>query len=56
MRRNVANPADVLRFMKQPTGATREVARAADYMNDAVRILKTSLERRRKRSINATGV
>lgn len=40
--------------MKQPVGATRLAVRAADYMNNALTLI-TSLKRRHKRSINATG-
>lgn len=56
MRRQAANPADILRLMKQPVGATRLAVRAADYMDNAVTLIKKSLERRHKRSINATGL
>ncbi|GLD54457.1 eosinophil peroxidase-like isoform X2, partial [Lates japonicus] len=54
VRRNAANPADVLRLMKQPVGQTRSVVRAADYMDIAVKLIKRSLGNRHKRSINAT--
>uniref|UniRef100_A0A3Q3XI75 Eosinophil peroxidase n=1 Tax=Mola mola TaxID=94237 RepID=A0A3Q3XI75_MOLML len=54
VRRQTAGPADLLRLVKQPVGATRQVARSADYMNDAVRLLQRSRSRRDKRSINAT--
>uniref|UniRef100_A0A4W6GA16 Eosinophil peroxidase n=1 Tax=Lates calcarifer TaxID=8187 RepID=A0A4W6GA16_LATCA len=54
VRRNAANPADVLRLMKQPIGQTRSVVRAADYMDIAVKLVKRSLGNRHKRSINAT--
>lgn len=56
VRRQTASAADVLRLMKQPAGATRLVVRAADYMDNAVMLIKRSLERRSKRSINATGL
>lgn len=56
VKRNVANPSDVLRLLKQPVGMTRVAVRAADYMDNAVKLIKKSLERRQKRSINATGV
>uniref|UniRef100_A0A8C9XZ03 C1q domain-containing protein n=1 Tax=Sander lucioperca TaxID=283035 RepID=A0A8C9XZ03_SANLU len=52
--RNTANPSDILRLMKQPVGPTRTAVRAADYMDNAVKLIKRSLERREKRSINAT--
>uniref|UniRef100_A0A8C9XWR6 Myeloid-specific peroxidase n=1 Tax=Sander lucioperca TaxID=283035 RepID=A0A8C9XWR6_SANLU len=54
VRRNTANPSDILRLMKQPVGPTRTAVRAADYMDNAVKLIKRSLERREKRSINAT--
>nr|XP_019956653.1 PREDICTED: eosinophil peroxidase-like [Paralichthys olivaceus] len=54
VRRNEANPSDVLRLLKQPSGLTRSAVRAADYMDITVSLLKSSLQRRRKRSINAT--
>lgn len=56
MKRNSASPADVLRLMKQPAGATRTAVRAADYMDNALTLIKRSLGSRQKRSINATGV
>lgn len=56
MKRNAANPSDVLRLLKQPVGPTRAAVRAADYMDNAVKLIKQSLGRRSKRSINATGV
>ncbi|CAJ1068228.1 eosinophil peroxidase-like [Xyrichtys novacula] len=54
VRRNAANPSDVLRLLKQPVGPTRLAVRAADYMDNAVKLIRSSLERRQKRSINAT--
>lgn len=54
MRRQAASPADVLRLLKQPVGVSRLAVRAADYMNNALTLI-TSLKRRNKRSINATG-
>ncbi|XP_031164659.1 eosinophil peroxidase-like [Sander lucioperca] len=54
VRRNTANPSDILRLMKQPVGPTRTAVRAADYMDNTVKLIKRSLERREKRSINAT--
>lgn len=55
MKRQTASPADILRLLKQPVGATRQAVRAADYMNYAL-VLISSMNRRNKRSINATGV
>ncbi|XP_053276431.1 eosinophil peroxidase [Pleuronectes platessa] len=54
VRRNTANPSDMLRLLKQPAGLTRIAVRAADYMDITVSLLKHSLTRRQKRSINAT--
>ncbi|XP_061527525.1 eosinophil peroxidase-like [Phycodurus eques] len=54
IRRNAARAEDVLRFLKQPVGITREVARSADYMDITLNIIKRSAERRQRRSINAT--
>ncbi|XP_071339083.1 eosinophil peroxidase-like [Trachinotus anak] len=54
VKRNAANPSDVLRLLKQPAGPTRTAARSADYMDIAVKLLKRSLNKRPKRSINAT--
>ncbi|XP_036954697.1 eosinophil peroxidase-like [Acanthopagrus latus] len=54
VKRNSASPADVLRLMKQPAGATRTAVRAADYMDNALTLIKRSLGSRQKRSINAT--
>lgn len=42
--------------MKQPAGPTRIAVRAADYMDNALILIKSSLGSRQKRSINATGV
>lgn len=42
--------------MKQPAGPTRVAVRAADYMDNALILIKSSLGSRQKRSINATGV
>ncbi|XP_028269796.1 eosinophil peroxidase-like isoform X2 [Parambassis ranga] len=54
VRRNAANPSEILRLLKQPVGLSRSAVRAADYMENAVTLIKRSLPRRQKRSINAT--
>uniref|UniRef100_A0A3Q3WWT0 Uncharacterized protein n=1 Tax=Mola mola TaxID=94237 RepID=A0A3Q3WWT0_MOLML len=54
VKRHDVSPADILRLLKQPVGATRTAVRAADYMDNAVNIMRRSLQRREKRSINAT--
>ncbi|KAM8887395.1 eosinophil peroxidase-like isoform 1-T4 [Spinachia spinachia] len=54
VRRNAVSPSDVLRLLKQPSGATRTAVRSADYMHNAVQLIQASLHKRQKRSINAT--
>ncbi|XP_041643904.1 eosinophil peroxidase-like [Cheilinus undulatus] len=54
VKRNAANPSDVLRLLKQPVGLTRLEVRAADYMDNTIKLLQGSSGRRQKRSINAT--
>ncbi|XP_075882045.1 eosinophil peroxidase-like isoform X2 [Nelusetta ayraudi] len=54
VRRQATSPSDVLRLLKQPVGRAREIARAADYMSGTLSLLRRSLSRRQKRSINAT--
>ncbi|KAE8292174.1 Myeloperoxidase [Larimichthys crocea] len=54
VRRNAASPSDILRLLKQPVGATRSAVRAADYMDNARKLIEKSLLRRQRRSINAT--
>ncbi|XP_075882046.1 eosinophil peroxidase-like [Nelusetta ayraudi] len=54
VKRNAAKPSDVLRLLKQPVGATRAAVRAADYMDNTVKLIRASLFKRQKRSINAT--
>ncbi|XP_068594955.1 eosinophil peroxidase-like isoform X1 [Brachionichthys hirsutus] len=54
VRKQTVSPADVLRFLKQPCGRTRNAVRAAEYMDNTIALLKGSLQRSQKRSINAT--
>ncbi|XP_074526454.1 eosinophil peroxidase-like isoform X2 [Halichoeres trimaculatus] len=54
VRRDTASPSDILRLEKQPVGSSRSAVRAADYMDNAIRLIQSSLARRHKRSINAT--
>ncbi|XP_073321888.1 eosinophil peroxidase-like [Pagrus major] len=54
VKRNLASPADVLRLMKQPAGRGRIAVRAADYMDNTLTLIKCSLGKRPKRSLNAT--
>lgn len=42
--------------MKQPRGASRIAVRSADYLANSLQMITESLEKRHKRSINATGV
>lgn len=55
VKRNAAKPSDILRLLKQPVGVTRAAVRAVDYMDNTVKLIRASLFRRQKRSINATG-
>ncbi|XP_015257312.1 PREDICTED: eosinophil peroxidase-like [Cyprinodon variegatus] len=54
VRRNAASTADVLRLLMQPNGPSREAVRAADYMDNTLHLIKRSLSKRHKRSIEAT--
>lgn len=54
VKRNAANPSDVLRLLKQPVGPSRSAVRAADYMDNTIKLIQSSLDKRQKRSINAT--
>ncbi|XP_066507078.1 myeloperoxidase-like [Hoplias malabaricus] len=47
-------PSDTLRLLKQPVRLTREAVRAADYMEQALRIISEKTHHIHKRSINAT--
>ncbi|XP_076876539.1 eosinophil peroxidase-like [Brachyhypopomus gauderio] len=48
-------PTDKLRLMKQPSRRTREVVRAADYLEQTLRIITEKTHHAHKRAINATG-
>ena len=51
-------PSDVLRLYKQPRRDTRSAVRAADYMENTLRLIKANVHHAHKRSINvinATG-
>ncbi|KAJ8286117.1 hypothetical protein GJAV_G00034740 [Gymnothorax javanicus] len=56
LRRNTISPANKLRVMKLPCGETRNIVRAADYMENTLRIIQEKVHHnsRRKRSLNAT--
>ncbi|XP_066506778.1 eosinophil peroxidase-like [Hoplias malabaricus] len=47
-------PSDTLRLMKQPVRQTRDAVRAADYMEQTLRIISEKTHHIHKRSINAT--
>lgn len=55
MKRSGASPGSVIPLLKQPSGLSREAVRAADYMQNTLSLLRGALEKRQKRSINATG-
>ncbi|XP_056444575.1 eosinophil peroxidase-like isoform X3 [Gadus chalcogrammus] len=54
VRREVVSPADILRLMKQPRGASRSAVRSSDYMDQTLRLLHDRVHRVHKRSLNAT--
>ncbi|XP_030593638.1 eosinophil peroxidase-like isoform X2 [Archocentrus centrarchus] len=45
---------DVVRLLKQPRGVSRIVVRSADYLAASLQMITDNLERRHKRSVNAT--
>ncbi|XP_060751670.1 eosinophil peroxidase-like [Tachysurus vachellii] len=49
-------PSDILRLMKQPKRMAREAVRAADYMEQTLRIISEKTHHVHKRSINATAL
>ncbi|XP_071379246.1 eosinophil peroxidase-like isoform X1 [Centroberyx affinis] len=57
VQKRSATPSDILRLMKQPAGQTRLAVRAADYMENAIKLIKKrslGTHHIQKRSINAT--
>lgn len=52
---NTAKPSDVLRLLKQPDGVTRAAVQAANDMDNMLKLMRASVYKRDKRSINATG-
>ncbi|KAG5840312.1 hypothetical protein ANANG_G00187480 [Anguilla anguilla] len=56
VRRNTVSAANRLRLMKQPFGETRSAVRAADYMENALRLIQENVHAhgRYRRSLNAT--
>ncbi|KAI4875193.1 hypothetical protein NFI96_000076 [Prochilodus magdalenae] len=57
VRRNTfIKPSDKLRLMKQPARKTRDAVRAADYLQQTLRIIAEKTHHAHKRSINATAL
>ncbi|XP_066506752.1 eosinophil peroxidase isoform X2 [Hoplias malabaricus] len=57
VRRNTfIKPSDKLRLMKQPARKTRDAVRAADYLEQTLRIISEKTHHAHKRSINATAL
>ncbi|KAJ8401987.1 hypothetical protein AAFF_G00372220 [Aldrovandia affinis] len=54
VRKMSASPSDVLRLLKQPARDTRSVVRAADYMENTLRLIEERTHHLHKRSLNAT--
>ncbi|KAL7847981.1 hypothetical protein AOLI_G00226990 [Acnodon oligacanthus] len=49
-------PSDKLRLMKQPSRKTRDAVRAADYLQQTLRIISEKTHHAHKRSVNATAL
>ncbi|CAN9504912.1 unnamed protein product [Ophioblennius macclurei] len=56
VRKEIVQPHDALRLLKQPRAETRSVARSADYMAQTLRLLNERMPRIHKRSLNATDI
>ncbi|XP_035989799.1 eosinophil peroxidase-like [Fundulus heteroclitus] len=54
VRRDVVQPHDALRLLKQPRGDTRSAVRSADYMAQTLRLVQEKVHHMHKRSLNAT--
>ncbi|XP_033832017.1 eosinophil peroxidase isoform X2 [Periophthalmus magnuspinnatus] len=54
VRREVVQPHDALRLLKQPRGDTRSAVRSADYLDQTLRLLQERTHHVHKRSLNAT--
>ncbi|XP_062334521.1 myeloperoxidase-like [Osmerus eperlanus] len=52
VRSESVKPSDVLRLYKQPRRDTRSAVRAADYMENTLRLIKANVHHAHKRSIN----
>ncbi|KAB5543765.1 hypothetical protein PHYPO_G00083400 [Pangasianodon hypophthalmus] len=55
-RSDFIKPSDILRLMKQPKRKAREAVRAADYLEQTLRIIAEKTHHAHKRSINATAL
>ncbi|XP_057177526.1 eosinophil peroxidase isoform X2 [Triplophysa rosa] len=56
VRKEVIKPSDKLRLLRQPARKTREAVRAADYMEQTLRLITEKAHHAHKRSINATNL
>ncbi|XP_036384587.1 eosinophil peroxidase-like [Megalops cyprinoides] len=54
VQKRSASAADVLRLLKQPARDTRSAVRAADYMENTLRLIQERAHHAHKRSLNAT--
>ncbi|XP_036385878.1 eosinophil peroxidase-like [Megalops cyprinoides] len=54
VRGGLADAADILRLLKQPARDTRSAVRAADYMENTLRLIQERAHHAHKRSLNAT--
>ncbi|XP_035989816.1 eosinophil peroxidase isoform X1 [Fundulus heteroclitus] len=54
VRKEVVQPHDALRLLKQPRGDTRSAVRSADYMAQTLRLVQEKVHHVHKRSLNAT--
>ncbi|KAI5099534.1 eosinophil peroxidase isoform 2 precursor [Silurus meridionalis] len=55
-RTDFIKPSDILRLMKQPKRKAREAVRAADYLEQTLRLISEKTHHAHKRSINATAL
>ncbi|KAF4082617.1 hypothetical protein AMELA_G00153690 [Ameiurus melas] len=55
-RNDFIKPSDILRLMKQPKRKARDAVRAADYLEQTLRIISEKTHHAHKRSINATAL
>ncbi|KAM9455680.1 eosinophil peroxidase-like [Clarias gariepinus] len=55
-RDDFIKPSDILRLLKQPKRKARDAVRAADYLEQTLRIISEKSHHAQKRSINATAL